>query len=797
MSRSEEREEQQEDEEMDLGEESNSATITPDQTDINLMDEAQEYASIFSFFQESYIPLDGWCADPCSLLPTILPPFDPLVQARSMTTDMLMEMLSAILDGDSQKLEPLLQANPQLVNLPVGLPFEAHGGRFFNHPAMQRCVILQHPDQTLYDIASALPSVPVIWVMLTYGAKGSTHPLGTDLALHNAIKNGRTFIVQALLHSGGSNANGLPGTSWKPLLQATFWNVPDIVRILLDRGAAVDDTAPPFIQPFKTALQFALDRRSNEYLNQPVRERCEKIIKMLLDAGANIHVAPAEDPAGLTAFEMFLKPWQSNPMWVAGLTPTVTEIFEAFIRKGADLQTQFCGFRCNASSGSTFEHQVLWHSSPAAARLLVDHAAPTPTANGCNMLHEIVGYCPDAKRHPSETLRDIEVLLQRGANPNWQGKDGSTPLTICVETCPSVDIVDRVKLLLDKGADPEMPDGNRMRPAVLAARGFEEPVLSQVMHILVSKYRGRHSAIDQYSWGIDYFPISSEPSFARVLRYSQQNGDFEINMERMLPKATIPAFRKAVFSVASENHLNYISKRRITNHAREVTLSAQERDEVMAVVRMRQDKGIADYQFDQHFVMSLMASPSVTHLPLPHITNQAFLSSRRHTPPAASASSAAIASSSTTPAIPSSSAPAQTDTFFPADPNTCPIASFLNGSGGAETSASTTPNIPSTMPSSSNIDARADSPSSTASAESGPSWFIPETSSLRFPGLGDGSDADIEKAIQGVRGYLCKSCADGRMMGKEEYTRHEAEHWHTVSCKEVGCRRRFCIAERG
>jgi hypothetical protein len=175
------------------------------------------------------------------LLDSLLPMIDPWAQTVLPPSDVVLEMLAAVLGSDSQKLEQLVRANPSHINHPIGLPFDAHGGRFFNHPSMQHCVISQHSAQTLLDIACALPTGPVVWVLLAYGAKGSSHPLGTDLALHNAIKNGRLHTVQTLLQGGHSDVNGSPANLWRPLLQATFWNFPEIVRCLLDRGVRVND----------------------------------------------------------------------------------------------------------------------------------------------------------------------------------------------------------------------------------------------------------------------------------------------------------------------------------------------------------------------------------------------------------------------------------------------------------------------------------------------------------------------------------------------------------------------------
>jgi hypothetical protein len=704
----------------------------------------------------------------------LLPSVDPWHEARNHTTNIVMKMLGAVLEGDSQHLEALILENPNHVNYPIGRPFDALGGRFFNHPAMQQCVILQHEDQRILDIACALPSGPVTWVLVSHGAKGSTHPLGTDLAFHNAIKNGRTYTVQALLQSGTSNVNGNPGTSWRPILQAAFWNVPDVVRLLLDRGALVNDIAPPLDGvPFKTAIQLVLDRRANEYLNKPVRERTEKILKMLLDAGADIHVPPAEDMNGLTPFETFIKPWQGNPLWVASMCPTDLGTLEAFVRKGADLSTPLAGFPCKSPSHSTFEHQILWHSTPDIARLVIDSAAVSPGANGTSLLHEILGCCSDAKRHPADTLRDIEVLIGRGADPNSINTDGATPLTVCIERCPGVDIVDRLKALLQGGADPELGDGNGIRPIVLAASAFEEPLLSQVMHLLVSKFRGRQTNADQSTWSGGYFPISSDPTFAQVLWYSGQNGDFEANLQRMLPERTIPAFRNAAFSVASLNFLESVVKK--TDMSRDLRLTSSEMDEIQHVFSMRHAKGLPDYKFDANFVMGLLMQRLWFRQPEEQI------------------------------AIPTSETISDQDFTAASMPAVTALlddtATSLAGDLSINITTSLGPNLPTPLPMDTSATAtsnRRASTSSTSSNNSAASFFIPSTTQIRWPDIGRAyQPGDFEKMRSAILNHECKSCNDGVKLTKAEYEKHENEHWHTLSCNTVGCKRRFCVAERG
>ncbi|KAF2845545.1 hypothetical protein T440DRAFT_493354 [Plenodomus tracheiphilus IPT5] len=140
--------------------------------------------------------------------------------------EFMLNMLSAVLENDAQKLETMIIDNVGHINDAVGLPF-GHAGRFFDYPLIETMKILQHPGQRLLDIACGMPCGPVVWVLLSYGATGSENPPGTDLALYNAIKNNRPYTIQALLTPGRSKVNGLPGATWKPLMQAVLQNVPE------------------------------------------------------------------------------------------------------------------------------------------------------------------------------------------------------------------------------------------------------------------------------------------------------------------------------------------------------------------------------------------------------------------------------------------------------------------------------------------------------------------------------------------------------------------------------------------
>jgi ankyrin repeat protein len=724
----------------------NEQSIQQQEGNTTLLEDAQESVyPVFNLFSHEYHAESDttWCdthhLDLTDAYSSLLPMIDPW----SQVSDVLMDMLAAVLASDSQELERLILANQNHINLPIGTPFNIPGGRFFNHPARQSCVMLEHPNQTLLDIACALPAGPVVWVLVANGANGSTHPLGTDLAFHNAIKNGRAITVQSLCFTNRSSVNGTPGMTWRPLLQAVFWNQPECVKILLDRGANVNDTAPMLDGiPLKGALQLALDRREEHYSNQDIRTRSEKCMKLLLDADADIHVLPAGDVDALTPWETFIKPFQSAPYWFLHLTPMELHGLQAFIQKGADLQVPLSGFPCSAPTCTTFTHQVLWHTTPALARLLIDSCNPSPGANGEGLLHEILGSCPDAKRHPSDTLRDIAVLLQGGADPNLPDGNGVTPLQICIDICPAVDMVARFQALLDGGADPEAryPDGGGV--FARAARAFDEPLRSEVLHILVSKWKGRK---ERELWRQSCFPIQAEPSLADVLRYTAQNDGWAAEVHRLVPEDVKEELRKAAFSVVVSNFFDAISHKAKTG---EEALTDQERDDLRHVVSLRHASALPPYQFDQDLVMALLS-------PAPRPTTSPQMSTRLVEITEHEMDLDVASPSSDTTITPS----------LPLDSRRSSLLDFPTSLGtNLPTPIAMDMDTPRELPAS-----RRASESGTASDE-GADFFFPTTTQIRWPKVDKGvKPGDLKKAAKRVLKYRCKSCVDGNLLTKAEY----------------------------
>jgi ankyrin repeat protein len=671
-----------------------------------------------------------------------------------------MNMLGCVLDNDCEKLEKILMDDVNEINSPIGMPFESADRRFFNHPALSRMVIMQHPRQTLLDIACGMPNSPVVWVLLTYGGKGSTHPLGTDLALHNAIKNGRHYTVQALLIPGRCEVNGLPDKRWKPLHQAVFWTGPEVVKILLKRGARVDDVGPsPTSAGLHTALQLCLERRSREYGDEAVRSKCNEVLKLLLDAGASIHVPPPEGSSA-SPFEMFIEPWQNTDHWAFKLSWAEMDCLGKFVSKGADLTVKFLGSPCATSSSNSFIHQALWHSPPCISLQVVDSFSAAAPASGPSILHEVVGTCTDAKRHVREAVRNIEVLLERGVDSNALDILGMTPLRKCIEQSITADVAVLTQKLLDGGADPEYEDIDSVQPYAVAAVTLEEPTRSAVLQAMVAKMHGRFVKTVggvTYKWKDGLFPVPTEFNQQQIYTCAKLYEDFKISMHDMVCADVQPAFQRAYLAVLSSRLFDQISREVISKKIS----SEGSRWAIMSTLAVRNAAGLDDYQFDQGLVVALLDFPGIS------TTNPS---------PVATTTPQAREDTLSEDMTPRPSAPVDS-TMAEAVPAYPPFQ--LN------TSSSSGPSRPSLPP-------RQSHDSNTSNDD-----FVGDTTQVRWlDPFAKRVPGDTANAAAAVLKYKCATCANGRLLTKTELERHEIEHAHTAQCDGVGCARRFCKETR-
>lgn len=92
------------------------------------------------------------------------------------------------------------------------------------------------------------------------------------------------------------------------------------------------------------------------------------------------------------------------------------------------------------------------------------------------------------------SLKTVEILLQRGANPNMVDSSGLTPLMRAMQKERSTGI-EPARLLLQNGADPDMADSKGMTPLQFALSIFSENADSPWMEFLV-EYGANLNALD-------------------------------------------------------------------------------------------------------------------------------------------------------------------------------------------------------------------------------------------------------------------------------------------------------------
>lgn len=698
----------------------------------------------------------------CTMQKLTVPSLQPSVETPAWMQDppvassTVQDMLECILNNECEKLEKLLMEHVNEVNDPIGLPFELPDSRFANHPALSQMVIMQHPHQTLLDIASAMPNGPVVWVLLSYGARGSTHPLGTDLSLHNAIKNGRHYTVQALLIPGRSDVNGPPDRGWRPLLQAVFWAGPEVVSVLLKRGARVDDIGPSPISPgMHTALQLCLDRRAREYDNEIIRSKCNENLRLLLHAGASIHTPPPEGSTA-SAFERFIEPWQNHDHWNMKLSWAEMDCLGLFTKKGADLSVHFAGAPCAAGSCNTFVHQVIWHSPPCISRQVVREYHQDAPTSGALMLHEVLGHCPDVRRHCAEALEDVETLLSRGVDSNALDSLGMTPLRKCIEQSSAADVVAMAQKLLDGGADPEYKDVDGIQPYAVAALTLAEPVRLQALQAMLAKMQGTSTTTKDgrtYRWEAGLFPIPEQPTYQQVLSCTKPDDDFQLSTHEMVPIDVQTVFQRAYFATMSDRLLEKVTKRASSNK-----ISEKDRWDIILTLSLRKGANLPNYQFDQGLVIAL--------LDFPKIEIPKFHTAAATTPPTSVEGNTrkrdpcSAASTDTTP-----------NSYTPAYPP------FQLNTSSSSTLAQLSP-----------------LPRAPDSSELTNDAFVGDTTQIRW--LNPESTRGPRPAAAYVLQYKCSVCADDRLLTKTELQKHEVEHAHTAGCDGVGCARRFCKETR-
>ena len=287
--------------------------------------------------------------------------------------------------------------------------------------------------------------------------KHADHATGGFTALHFAVRNGHEDAVRTLI-AGGADPTVTNGDGATPTVIAVINDRFDLARTLLDLGADPDDGA----------LYFAVDMHdatTDMRAHDGSRLRADHdnaltafdLVELLLDRGAD----PNKPFVGqLHSTTLCCAPRVNSSPFFRAATAADVEVLKLMISHGADVEWsplapeaedgEETGGRGNANVGRT----------PIMVALNGGRGAPFAAGPGFTRL----GPPPFREASNREPLDAIRVLLEAGADPNVPTPNDSTPLHMAVEAKQ----VAIIRELVAAGADLDAVDGENLTPLLLA-----------------------------------------------------------------------------------------------------------------------------------------------------------------------------------------------------------------------------------------------------------------------------------------------------------------------------------------
>jgi uncharacterized protein len=276
---------------------------------------------------------------------------------------------------------------------------------------------------TPLSLACVNGNAQIVEALLAAGADPNSKLPGGETALMTAARTGRLEAVQALL-AGGAEINARERKGQTALMWAAAEGNLEVVDALLDAGA---DFRTPLTSGF-TPFFFA------------VREGRSKVVFRLLESGVDVNET--------------LRPERSGPPRGKATTALLLaaenghfELAVDLIKAGADSNARPAGF--------TALHAMTWVRKPIRG-----DGDPPPHGSGNVSSLSFV-------RQLVDLGAELNVRLQRGESGRGRfTTTGSTPFLLAARACD----VPLMKLLLDLGADPRIPNADNCTP-LLAASG--------------------------------------------------------------------------------------------------------------------------------------------------------------------------------------------------------------------------------------------------------------------------------------------------------------------------------------
>ncbi len=277
----------------------------------------------------------------------------------------------------------------------------------------------------------------------------------TPLSL--ACVNGNAAMIESLLKAGADPNTSLPGEETALMTAARTGKV-DAVKVLLDHGANVN---------FKESV------RGQTALMWAAAEGNTAVVEELVEHGADMH---ASTKGGLTPLLFAVR---------EGRIDTV----RALLKAGANVNETWKAGRATGVNGISAMVLAVANAHYELASVMLDAGAdPNAAAQGWTALHQITWVRRpgrgdnDPAPEGSGSLSSLDMvrkLVAKGANVNArmtkQGNVGRTDLNMIGATpflmAARTADVPMMRLLVELGADPLLPNADNTTP-VLAAAGL-------------------------------------------------------------------------------------------------------------------------------------------------------------------------------------------------------------------------------------------------------------------------------------------------------------------------------------
>jgi ankyrin repeat protein len=329
-------------------------------------------------------------------------------------------------------------------------------------------------------------------ILIKAGANVSAANAFGMTPVYLAAENGNAALLRRLLDAG-ADANAVDRTGDTLLMSAVRTGEIDAVRLLLDRGANVNAAEPELGH---TSLMWA------------VRRDAADIVTLLLERGASIEARtrasarPAARPPGagggshgVGIVRSGVPPQGEQPPVPGGMTPLLFAARDGRLAAARVLVGARADLNAADPNGMTPLMMAITNNQLDVAQLLVEKGADVRTADwyGRTPLWAAVEIRNlDLRSGATENgvdraaaLRLIETLLDRGVDVNARVKEfppqrrhllplGSlewvdfTGQTALIRAAQSADVT-LMRLLLSKGADPQLATFNGTTPLMAAA----------------------------------------------------------------------------------------------------------------------------------------------------------------------------------------------------------------------------------------------------------------------------------------------------------------------------------------